>query len=383
MKFLNATAAPSAAMSFREALNFCRHVVGMESMKDALDSKRVHGACLKHLADKTQPHQASPFTYEQLMQLEDMVIEKSGTYDALAAGTVLVTVLGPCRWSDLNNIHEVSMKDPQIFELCTYEHKTAGVQGMKGKLLPILVPIFHFGTRPWFNTWADTAEKFGRIWDVFPIGPLLPILTGDESLGHVPATSADLSKFLRSVLHAAPGQRLSSHSGKATLLSWSAKFGLPLEIREILGRHSRAASTTAAIYSRDLQGHAIESLVKVLNSVKAGRFDPEACRSKRWTTETIEIKDESEEEPTEQILFEDTISESSASSDEDFQLEPEEAGDASLGFFSHVKSQILHCLTTTDSGTFKCGAPRTHMFVQASDDARAYHPHCSRCFKES
>ena len=294
-----------------------------------------------------------------------------------------MTVLGRCRWSDLNNIHEVSLDDPQIFELCTYEHKTAGVQGMKGKLLPILVPIFHFGTRPWFNIWADTAEKFGRSWDVFPIGPLLPILTGDESLGHVPATSADLSNFLRSVLHAAPGQRLSSHSGKATLLSWSAKFGLPLEVREILGRHSRAASTTAAIYSRDLQGHAIESLVKVLNSVKAGRFDPEACRSKRWTTETIEIKDETEDEHVEHILFEDTISESSACSDEDFQLEPEEALDASLGFFSHVKSQILHCLTSPSSGTFKCGAPRTHMFVQASDDSRAYHPHCSRCFKES
>ena len=204
---------------------------------------------------------------------------------------------------------------------------------------------------------------------------------GEETLGHVPATSADLSKFLRSVLHAAPEQRLSSHSGKATLLSWSAKFGLPLETREILGRNSRG--TTAAIYSRDLQGHAIESLVKVLNAVKAGRFDPEACRSKRWTTETIEIKDESEDEPSDQILFEDTISESSASSDEDFGLEPDSADKSSLGFFSHVKSQILHCLSSTDSGSFKCGAPRTHMFVQAPDDARAFHPHCSRCFKES
>ena len=61
VKVLNATAAPSTAMSFREALNFCKHVVGMDSMKDALDSKRVHGACLKHLTGKTQPRQASPF----------------------------------------------------------------------------------------------------------------------------------------------------------------------------------------------------------------------------------------------------------------------------------------------------------------------------------
>ena len=188
------------------------------------------------------------------------------------------------------------MDDPQIFELNTFEHKTAGVQGMKGRLLPILIPIFNFGSRPWFQSWVATAEYFGRDWTQQPLGPLLPILTGDEALGQVPASSADISKFLQSILDPTSEQKLSSHSGKATLLSWSAKYGLPLETREVLGRHSRAASTTAAIYSRDLQGHAIESLVKVLHAVKAGRFDPEACRSKRWAAETIEVKDESEDE---------------------------------------------------------------------------------------
>ena len=180
-------------------------------------------------------------------------------------------------------------------------------------------------------------------------------------------------------------QKLSSHSGKATLLSWSAKYGLPLETREVLGRHSRAASTTAAIYSRDLQGHAIESLVKVLHAVKAGRFDPEACRSKRWTAETIEVKDESEDEQNLHWVSDDDgqISESSASSDEEFL--PDSVDDkfhATLGLFSHVKSQILHSLSTAAPSIFKCGAALTHMFVQASDDARSYHPHCSRCFKE-
>ena len=60
------------------------------------------------------------------MKLEALVLDKPGTYDAFAAGAILITVLGRCRWSDL----------------------TAGLQGMKGRLLPILIPIFSFGIVP-------------------------------------------------------------------------------------------------------------------------------------------------------------------------------------------------------------------------------------------
>ena len=383
VKVLNATAGATVSMSFREALNFCKHVVGMEGVDKPLQSKRIQGACLRQLTAKGPAKQASPFTYDQLVFLEGLVLDREGTYDALAAGTILVTVLGRCRWSDLNYVHVVSLEDPQIMELGTFEHKTAGLQGRKGRLLPILVPIFCFGPRSWVKSWQHTAVFFGQDWNRSPLGPLLPVLNSEETLGAVPVTSADITKFLQSCLQAEPHQRLSSHSGKATLLSWAAKFGLPLETREILGRHSRSASTTAAIYSRDLQGHAIEGLMSVLHAVRSGRFNPEVCRSQRWTQEAIEVKDESDSEHGDGELSEISISESSDSSGEDFfDEEPALLSETTALLFANVKSQILHAKSSFEDAHFKCGTPVTDKFVQTSDEAKAYHPQCQRCFRE-
>ena len=384
VRMLNGTAGATAAMTFRESLNFCKHVIGMRGMDEALASKRMHGACLRQLSQKGQPHQASPYTYEQLMKLEALVLDKPGTYDAFAAGAILITVLGRCRWSDLNNIYHADFEDPQIAELGTFEHKTAGLQGMKGRLLPILIPIFSFGAVQWFKSWKQTATTFGRDWKSKPLGPLLPILIDDDWIGEIPVSSADISKFLQTVLEPSSNQKLSSHSGKATLLSWSAKYGLPLEVREVLGRHSRSANTTATIYSRDLQGHSIECLLQVLHSVKSGRFNPEVCRSQRWSATTVEIKDESDDgNDTDSVASAVELSDSSASDDDEDFVEEEDFNLGSSLLFAHAKSQVLHTKTHLSDSTFKCGTPISNMFVQTSDDAKAYHPQCHRCFKQA
>ena len=46
---------------------------------------------------------------------------------------------------------------------------------------------------------------------------------------------------------------MGSHSLKATLLSWSAKAGMPMAARRILGGHAKAGDKAVAEYSRDEQ----------------------------------------------------------------------------------------------------------------------------------
>lgn len=71
-------------------------------------------------------------------------------------------------------------------------------------------------------------------------------------------TSSEVSRFLRLALgepevQADPGApRVSSHSLKATCLSWAAKYGCSTSVRSLLGRHVSAVQETQAVYSRDL-----------------------------------------------------------------------------------------------------------------------------------
>eukprot|EP00435_Cladocopium_sp_Y103_P059829 s231_g21.t1 len=72
---------------------------------------------------------------------------------------------------------------------------------------------------------------------------------------------------------------ISSHSLKATMLSWCARYGLTPSTRSMLGRHSTCLHETFAIYSRDLVCAPVAELQKVIDSVCAGEFNPDSQRS--------------------------------------------------------------------------------------------------------
>lgn len=86
------------------------------------------------------------------------------------------------------------------------------------------------------------------------------------------------AELLRSMVRGVsePRQVISSHSCKVTLLSWCAKAGLDLEVREVLGRRCSSMRSTAVVYSRDLQAPALLQLREVIEEVRLGNFDPSA-----------------------------------------------------------------------------------------------------------
>ena len=77
---------------------------------------------------------------------------------------------------------------------------------------------------------------------------------------------------------------ISSHSLKATCLSWAAKAGMPRELRQILGYHIVPGTMTALRCSRDKQAELFRRLSKILSQIRNGVFNPDASRSGYWTS---------------------------------------------------------------------------------------------------
>lgn len=76
-----------------------------------------------------------------------------------------------------------------------------------------------------------------------------------------------------------PDRRISTHSMKSTIMSWTSKYGLSEYSRAVLARHTSKAATATAVYSRDLLSPILRELNLVITAIQNGSFDPDATRS--------------------------------------------------------------------------------------------------------
>ena len=111
-------------------------------------------------------------------------------------------------------------------------------------------------------------------------GALLPApLMGDkvEWLKR-PLSPGEVTNILKGFLQCSD-HNLTSHSLKATTLSWAAKAGVPRDQRRILWRHAAAVQGADSFYSRDMSIGPVNSLQKVLAMIRDGIFHPDATRA--------------------------------------------------------------------------------------------------------
>ena len=69
---------------------------------------------------------------------------------------------------------------------------------------------------------------------------------------------------------ASEAPKYSAHSGKATFLSWCAKFGLSIGTRRLLGGHADPKGQMALEYSRDALAPMMREAEKVLEAIIRG-----------------------------------------------------------------------------------------------------------------
>jgi hypothetical protein len=70
-----------------------------------------------------------------------------------------------------------------------------------------------------------------------------------------------------------------THSLKATVLSWLSKDGAPLELRRIAGHHMDPSSRSVLTYSRDALLSVLVRVNKIITKIRDGVFDPDQSRA--------------------------------------------------------------------------------------------------------
>ena len=266
----------------------------------------------------------------------------------------------------------------------------------------------------WGTEWCDCRKKLG-IHDLKKY-PLMPAPNAGQEPTARPLSTSEAGSWMRDLLSVDVANkqiRFSSHSLKATCLSYAAKRGCSFEDRLSLGYHSHQLKM-ALVYSRDGASRPLRVLECMLKEIRKKRFNPNDTRSGRlsglpsmnledFTTHVAETGDNKQ---TGQTIVVDEHN-------DDVKLEPYDSGDfpvsdhATTGsdtetdvettvrpkvsyrdvtapegtvMFQHCKWKTLHLMKSENRVVFLCGRKTSHMYKAAQTRHAFDTPKCRQCF---
>ncbi len=282
----------SRGASFRESLKFSHFTLGLDGAISACDSQRVKGASDMMLSGGSEWSPADPLLTSEVMHLHKALVDETlPLLDRIAAGHVLVMVYGRCRSSDLCHIHNIKCdfdSSGGYLEFDTRFHKSSRKASLKTKLLPIALPVVGINGENWVTKMLElriqSGLKSSGILDA-PWWPAPSELTDSGSVwSRRPVSSEEITAWLNRFLEVPGGTRqVSSHSAKATCLSWLSKAGVPREDRDILGRHVTALHGSGPLYARDLLSAPLTKLEETISFISGKQFMPDHNRSGMFT----------------------------------------------------------------------------------------------------
>ena len=216
---------------------------------------------------------------------KSMMDEKRSRFDRVFIGHLLHMIYARARFSDLLACVNGFLDEECMFlELEATVHKGSRTATTKAMLLPVVAPANGITNGCWAKDYLVLREMVGL---KLPKGKPEPMLPAPERGGsgwqRRYLTSQEMNAFLKKLFQdggiALDGRRISTHSCKATCISWCSKHDVSPEHRAVLARHSTATQGPTALYSRDLITAALRSLVHVIDAIKAATFQPDRSRS--------------------------------------------------------------------------------------------------------
>ena len=286
-KALKLEKAPATrATSLLEALRFCFFVFRVDGCEETLSSLRVRGLAAQLYATKRPWRPADPFTVSDVQFLHKaMLEEKRSMIDRVFIGHLIHMVYARARFSDLLAAVNCELDEEKMFlELQASVHKGSRTAVTKAMLLPVVAPAHGIANGCWAADYLALREKAGLTLPGSAPEPMLPApVKGGIGWQRRFLTSQEMNAFMQRLFEDGGidvgNRRLSTHSCKATCISWCAKHDVSPEHREILARHSKASQGPTALYSRDLITAALRSLVSVIEAIKKQHFFPDRSRS--------------------------------------------------------------------------------------------------------
>ena len=266
----------------------------------------------------------------------------------------------------------------------------------------------------WSCAWSGTGQLWWelrqQLGDQFGAGaPLMPAPDGEGTATVRPLSTGEFSKWVKMILDRNGGLqkdcRISSHSCKATMLSFLAKFGAPIPDREILGGHT-GRMRSVLTYSRDSLASPLRVLTSMLERIRQGSFDPNATRSGMMKDVKVEVLSvEEDDEPWEPVerqqqdLDEEAGEDLGSGSDTSSSSEEEQAAvthaarrvsapkaPAGTELRQHPKSRMLHLIQEDHKLYLLCGRKvemTNGSLYKPPASLRWDTPCCSHCWRAS
>ena len=417
----NLGAKPSRLKSLLEAVTFVRHVFNMASLDDCTKSRRCMG-----VASTKQPlivKQAPPLLLVHLQAIHKTLESTEDPWEACFCGMILFCTYGRARWGDAQHSQFVTWDTDannviRYVECATAIHKTCRALSMRHMFLPLTAPAFGASGLNWAALWKDARDTL----DIGNLNkyPLMPAPREDLSPSVRPLTTSEASKWLKLILdsHCTDSDipaplPYTSHSFKASCLSYLAKMGCGFSDRLALGYHVDQISM-ALRYSRDGASRPLRVREGCLQQLRDGTFKPDETRSGRF----IDATQTSEAQPSVKLETVDLVSENGKveGSTKTFQSEPEVVSDSDhvntsssssssdegesshvvmprvpyrvtlipegTVVWRHVKLRTVHLALVDHSRFLSCGRKITDKYKRDSIDVRFDFIKCRQCFSK-
>ncbi|CAE7391205.1 unnamed protein product, partial [Symbiodinium microadriaticum] len=381
---LQAHGAATSANAFLESWNFFASLLGFANQSGQSPiSGRVRGAASSLAATKKRLVQATPLSVAMLRALERIVVKPPYPHWQVIAGHILFCVGSCARFSDTMHLQSLDLSSADgmhLLEAASASYKTA-----QGERKTMLMPLLSLGSFVYPTVWAPLWMQARRDQGL-TLSPSLPAFS-EAAQVWLPRrmSTGELTLYLKEFLVAShielPAEaRISSHSMKATFLSWLAKFGgVSLEDRRIAGHHLDAGARSPLTYSRDELCRLMKIFEDVLKAIRAGTFKPDDSRVMRLAVMCGSVLQE-------KVLEKDPCITESEAGESDVDLPALEARTGGIPLEDaltaeavssvcskmHIFSRTVH-IQAAEGARFLCGRPITRNFdeldkaVPASD----------------
>lgn len=252
----NTACAASRGATFVGTLGFVKDVLGVPSVESCLSSSRVKGASLEMYLNKRPLRPAPPLVPAMICVLELASFAERDTHLRALAGFCVACIYGRLRVSDLNRLVHLSVIGDYI-EGSLMRVKTSRTKERQCTFLPVIIPRWGLLGIDWFGAFLESRNYLG----------LEPVPTLESG-----AAQREFSDTVHMQLYAkvsttdvTDGMKvtLTSHSLKATVLTYLSKHGCDFTYSELLGYHLTQRKS-AINYQRDALAAPVQFMVEVL-----------------------------------------------------------------------------------------------------------------------
>jgi hypothetical protein len=303
------------AASFLQAWSFCVHVMGFADPSEAGTSLRCQGAAHRQFLNKRAMCSKDPLTMPMLWLLEVAACFEQDLLMRVIAGYVCLCAHGRLRCADGNLIvaldyapvlGEDGCLTGGFLEASIRGNKTSKTKEKQTSFLPVVAALVGVSGLNWMKAFMQAREALG-LGEIPEDGRaradearvlMLPAWrSGSFRLSEPISSEAVAAGILLTLRKAGMGrecmENVASHSMKTTWLTAAGKAGTPSATRQLLGYHVVKGEASSLNYNRDNLAAPMDELGKVAESVRCGRFVPDAARGARW------VHDEAHQVPIE------------------------------------------------------------------------------------